>query len=149
MEIASASPAPQNGDYLLITVGATRHRLHGDGHTPRRRQPHAATAATSPPSNTPGRPRLPRSAGQTALATTFARSGSDKFDGADWTPSAGLPRLPHSPGRVAREVTDFATAGDHSLPLAHVVAGEVGEVDEGRPLTYHQRSFGIHTPLPT
>ncbi|MFE3144442.1 flavin reductase family protein [Streptomyces scopuliridis] len=85
-------------------------------------------------------------ADQTALATTFARSGSDKFDGVDWTPSAGLPRLPHSPGWVACEVVDFVTAGDHTLLLAHVVASEVGE---GSPLTYRQRSFGIHTPLPT
>ncbi|MFC9624014.1 flavin reductase family protein [Streptomyces sp. NPDC056930] len=81
---------------------------------------------------------------QAGLADTFARSGRDKFDGVDWTPSAGLPRLPHSPGWVACEVADIVAAGDHAVLLAHAVASGVGE---GSALTYHRRSFGTHAPL--
>ncbi|MEU1183629.1 flavin reductase family protein [Streptomyces sp. NPDC005820] len=85
---------------------------------------------------------------QAGLAAAFARPGRDKFDDVIWSPSANLPRLPGSAAWITAEVDDCITAGDHTLLLAHVRAAEPGE--EGpKPLTYHQRSFGTHTPLAT
>jgi flavin reductase (DIM6/NTAB) family NADH-FMN oxidoreductase RutF len=83
---------------------------------------------------------------QAGLAATFARSGQGKFDDVIWSPSENLPRLPDAAAWIAAEVGEYVTAGDHTVLLAHVHAAESGE--EGpQPLTYHQRSFGTHTPL--
>ncbi|MGY0063628.1 flavin reductase family protein [Streptomyces sp. LZ34] len=86
---------------------------------------------------------------QAGLATAFARSGPHKFDGVTWSPSQELPRLPGSAAWIAAEVDDYVTAGDHTVLLAHAVTAEPGEGTQGNlsPLTYHQRSFGTHTPL--
>ncbi|MGW3690747.1 flavin reductase family protein [Streptomyces sp. NPDC005125] len=83
---------------------------------------------------------------QAEIATAFARSGPDKFKGIAWSPSEELPRLPGSAAWITAEVDDYVTAGDHTVLLAHAITAEAGE---GRPspLTYHQRSFGTHTPL--
>lgn len=83
---------------------------------------------------------------QAGLAATFARPGRDKFDDVIWSPSENLPRLPGSAAWIAAEVDKYVTAGDHTVLLAHVTTAESGR--EGpEPLTYHQRSFGTHTPL--
>lgn len=85
---------------------------------------------------------------QAGLAAAFARPGADKFDDVIWSPSADLPRLPGSAAWITAEVDEYVTAGDHTVLLAHVRAAEPGE--EGpKPLTYHQRSFGTHTPQTT
>ncbi|WP_328883268.1 flavin reductase family protein [Streptomyces sp. NBC_00299] len=86
---------------------------------------------------------------QADLATTFARSGPDKFDGVTWSPSQDRPRLPGSAAWIAAEADDYVLAGDHTVLLAQVVSVEPGEVPpvDSSPLTYHQRSFGTHTPL--
>ncbi|MFD6548506.1 flavin reductase family protein [Streptomyces sp. NPDC058398] len=81
---------------------------------------------------------------QADLAAVFARTGAERFEGVDWFRSGGLPRLPGSAAWVACEVADIVIAGDHVVVLAHAV---VSEADGTRPLTYHQRSFGTHTPL--
>ncbi|MFE2940303.1 flavin reductase family protein [Streptomyces sp. NPDC059255] len=83
---------------------------------------------------------------QAALAAAFARSGPDKFEGVAWSPSEGLPRLPDSAAWIAAEVDDYISAGDHTILLAQAVTAESAEGSPG-PLTYHQRSFGTHTPL--
>ncbi|CAM5633506.1 Flavin reductase family protein OS=Streptomyces rochei OX=1928 GN=G3I25_12220 PE=4 SV=1 [Streptomyces rochei] len=83
---------------------------------------------------------------QADLASVFARSAPDKFDGIDWAPSGELPRLPGAAAWIAAEVADCVDAGDHTVLLAHVTAAEPGE-GSLRPLTYHRRSFGTHTPL--
>ncbi|MER7057603.1 hypothetical protein [Streptomyces sp. NPDC000351] len=41
---------------------------------------------------------------------------------------------------------DCVDAGDHTVLLAHVTAAEPGQ-GSLKPLTYHRRSFGTHTPL--
>ncbi|MDT0612269.1 flavin reductase family protein [Streptomyces lancefieldiae] len=79
-------------------------------------------------------------------ASVFARSGPDKFDGIEWSPSGELPRLPGAAAWIAAEVDDCVDAGDHTVLLAHVTAAEPGE-GSLRPLTYHRRSFGTRTPL--
>ncbi|MFD3736356.1 flavin reductase family protein [Streptomyces sp. NPDC058632] len=83
---------------------------------------------------------------QADLASVFARSGPDKFDGIDWSPSEELPRLPDAAAWIAAEVADCVEAGDHTVLLARVTAAKPGEGSLG-PLTYHRRSFGTHTPL--
>ncbi|MEU1276208.1 flavin reductase family protein [Streptomyces sp. NPDC005799] len=83
---------------------------------------------------------------QAGLAAVFARSGQDKFDDVIWSPSANLPRLPGSAAWIAAEVDEYVTSGDHTVLLAHVITAESGE-EASKPLTYHQRSFGTHTPL--
>ncbi|WP_217211494.1 flavin reductase family protein [Streptomyces sp. AC550_RSS872] len=86
---------------------------------------------------------------QADLALAFARSGPDKFDGVTWSPSQDRPRLPGSAAWIAAKAGEYVTAGDHTVLLAHVVTAEPGEGDPAdlSPLTYHQRSFGTHTPL--
>jgi flavin reductase (DIM6/NTAB) family NADH-FMN oxidoreductase RutF len=81
---------------------------------------------------------------QADLAAVFAQTDTEKFHGVDWFPSGGVPRLPGSAAWVACEVADIVTAGDHLVLLAHAVVSEAGGAS---PLTYHQRSFGTHTPL--
>ncbi|WP_229847090.1 flavin reductase family protein [Streptomyces pilosus] len=83
---------------------------------------------------------------QADLASVFARSGPDKFDRIDWAPGGGLPRLPDVAAWFAAKVADCVDAGDHTVLLAHVTAAEPGE-GSLRPLTYHRRSYGTHTPL--
>ncbi|MFD5753202.1 flavin reductase family protein [Streptomyces sp. NPDC127033] len=83
---------------------------------------------------------------QAALAAAFARSGPDKFDDVVWSPSEGLPRLPDSAAWIAADVDDYIGAGDHTILLAQAVTAESAEGNSS-PLTYHQRSFGTHTPL--
>ncbi|MFH9990896.1 flavin reductase family protein [Streptomyces luteogriseus] len=86
---------------------------------------------------------------QADLATAFARSGPDKFSGVTWSPSEDRPRLPGSAAWIAAEAEAYVPAGDHTVLLARVVSAEPGGVPpvDSSPLTYHQRSFGTHTPL--
>lgn len=81
---------------------------------------------------------------QAAIATTFARKGSDKFAGVPWSLADGAPRLTGSPGWVACEVDTTVAAADHV-----VVIGMVHTVEnrDGAPLTYHARTFGTHRTL--
>lgn len=69
---------------------------------------------------------------QADLASVFARSGPDKFDGIGWSPSEELPRLPDAAAWVAAEVADSIDAGDHTILLARVMAAEPGEGSCGR-----------------
>ena len=82
---------------------------------------------------------------QSTLALAFAgKGGASKFDGVRWELDHGLPRLPGAPGWLACEVTDLVAGGDHVIALGAVVAAET---TDGRPLTYHARSFGTHAAL--
>lgn len=78
---------------------------------------------------------------QSGLASGFARKGSGKFAGVDWSLTDGLPRLAGVPGWFACEVAQTVGAADHV-----VVIGEVRSVDSSgaAPLTYHARTFGTH-----
>ncbi|MFD7923792.1 flavin reductase family protein [Streptomyces sp. NPDC059740] len=84
------------------------------------------------------------SAGQDALATAFARKGTDKFAGVDWREEAGLPRLSGAGIWLACGVEAFLPGGDHFVVAATVTDGHVDEA--AAPLTYHRRRFGTHTP---
>ncbi|MEU5366232.1 flavin reductase family protein [Streptomyces sp. NPDC005925] len=79
---------------------------------------------------------------QQELATTFARSGADRF-GAPTLWREGPEGIPVLDGVLAWMVCRIAArvpAGDHRLVLAEVVLGDSSGT--GRPLVYHQGSFG-------
>jgi flavin reductase (DIM6/NTAB) family NADH-FMN oxidoreductase RutF len=82
---------------------------------------------------------------QAALATTFARKGTDKFDGVDWERVHSVPRLPDAVGFLACTVADLIDGGDHVIVLGHVLGAEAAH---GQPLTYYRRRFGTHNSLP-
>lgn len=83
-------------------------------------------------------------AGQTALATHFARKDKDS-SAVEWEPTdAGPPRLAGAHSWLALTVSELITTGDHTLV--------VGSVDEAypspeAPLVYWQRTFGTHTAV--
>ncbi|MFF3658262.1 flavin reductase family protein [Streptomyces olivochromogenes] len=78
---------------------------------------------------------------QQELATTFARSGADRF-GAPTRWRKGPEGVPVLDGVLAWLVCRVAArvpAGDHRIVLAEVVLGDPSGV--GRPLLYHQGRF--------
>ena len=79
---------------------------------------------------------------QARVAAVFARKGTDKFAGVDWTADSGAPRLTGSPGWLACTVAQLVDGGDHVVVLGDVVRAEA---TGGPPLTYHARTFGTHT----
>jgi flavin reductase (DIM6/NTAB) family NADH-FMN oxidoreductase RutF len=80
-------------------------------------------------------------AGQAALATAFARKGTDKFTGVGWSLEQGVPRLHGAMGWLACRVERLVDGGDHVVVFGLVVAA-AGR--PGAPLTYHRRRFGTH-----
>ncbi|MEV4036324.1 flavin reductase family protein [Streptomyces umbrinus] len=82
---------------------------------------------------------------QSAIATRLSGKGPDKFEGLSWSLDHGLPRLPGSAGWVAAVVEDFLPGGDHEIVVGAVLDSEVAA--DIAPLTYHQRTFGTHTPI--
>ncbi|MFG2503037.1 flavin reductase family protein [Streptomyces sp. NPDC048441] len=78
---------------------------------------------------------------QLDLATTFARSGADRF-GAPTRWHEGPEGVPVLDGALAWLVCGVAArvpAGDHRIVLAEAVVGDLAGV--GRPLLYHQGRF--------
>lgn len=83
--------------------------------------------------------------GQSALATSFARKGDDKFNGVSWVLQAGVPRLTGCAGWLGCTVERLVDGGDHVVAFGRVIdAGHAA----APPLTYHQRQFGTHRALP-
>ncbi|MGX7725153.1 flavin reductase family protein [Rhodococcus sp. 5G237] len=80
--------------------------------------------------------------GQDALALAFARKGTDKFAGIDWSLSSDVPRIQGVPGWVACTVADLVDGGDHVVVLGHV---EDADCTDNPPLTYHRRAFGTYS----
>lgn len=81
---------------------------------------------------------------QSALALQFAKKGTDKFAGVDWSASVGLPRLAGAVGWLGCSVASFVDGGDHVVALGDVVETAHTAAD---PLTYHGRVFGTHRAL--
>lgn len=80
---------------------------------------------------------------QSALAMSFARKGSGKFNGVRWVADHGVPRLTGVPGWLVCDVAELVDGGDHVIVLGTVRAAETAD---DLPLTYHRRSFGTHAP---
>lgn len=73
------------------------------------------------------------------IATSFARSGHDKFAGSPMEPcELGLPGLPDATARIACTLHDVLDGGDHSILVGRVEAVSTGGAD---PLVYHDRRF--------
>jgi flavin reductase (DIM6/NTAB) family NADH-FMN oxidoreductase RutF len=79
-------------------------------------------------------------AGQEGLARRFARKDPElsKWEGVEWSESAGCPRLPDALMWVACELRDLIDGGDHLI-----LTGNVLEADsrEGRPLIFHRGEY--------
>lgn len=78
---------------------------------------------------------------QRELATTFARSGADRFGPpTDWSSGPeGVPLLAGVSAWLVCRVVSRVPAGDHRIVIAEVVAGAPAGAD--RPLVYHQGRF--------
>ncbi|HEY9374327.1 flavin reductase family protein [Streptomyces sp.] len=78
---------------------------------------------------------------QSELATTFARSGADRFAApTSWRLGPeGVPLLDGVLAWLVARVVAKVPAGDHRIVIAEVVEGDPR--GEGRPLLYHQGRF--------
>lgn len=78
---------------------------------------------------------------QLDLATTFARSGADRFGaGTRWFEGPeGVPVLDGTLAWLVCRVAARVPAGDHRIVLAEAVVGD--PAGAGRPLLYHQGRF--------
>jgi flavin reductase (DIM6/NTAB) family NADH-FMN oxidoreductase RutF len=80
--------------------------------------------------------------GQDAVSQTFARSGTDKFAGVHWTPSAhGAPVLDDVVAGIDGELWAEYDGGDHTIVVARVL--DLGAHPERRPLLYHRGTYGL------
>jgi flavin reductase (DIM6/NTAB) family NADH-FMN oxidoreductase RutF len=79
-------------------------------------------------------------AGQGELAKRFSGKEPEpsKWEGIEWSESAGCPRLPDALMWVACELRDLIDGGDHLI-----LTGNVLEADsrEGRPLIFHRGEY--------
>ena len=82
---------------------------------------------------------------QEALSRTFARHGTDRFQGVGWRPApSGAPILAGVLGWIDCTMEAEYEAGDHVI-----VVGRVRELDllhEGRPLVFYRGGYGRFEP---
>jgi flavin reductase (DIM6/NTAB) family NADH-FMN oxidoreductase RutF len=78
-------------------------------------------------------------AGHEQLSRTFARSGGDKFDGVDWSPSPlGSPLLDEAVAWVDCRINAVYDGGDHEIVVGAVTALEaIG----GDPLVFFRGEY--------
>ncbi len=80
--------------------------------------------------------------GQDDVSQNFARSGTDKFAGVPWTPSAhGSPVLDDVVAWIDGELWAEYDGGDHTIVVARVL--DLGAHPERRPLLFHRGSYGL------
>jgi flavin reductase (DIM6/NTAB) family NADH-FMN oxidoreductase RutF len=80
--------------------------------------------------------------GQDVVSQNFARSGADKFDGVQWTPSAhGSPVLDDIVAWIDGELWAEYDGGDHTIVVARVL--DLGADPDRRPLLYHRGAYGL------
>ncbi|MFF5707402.1 flavin reductase family protein [Streptomyces sp. NPDC012794] len=73
------------------------------------------------------------------IASSFARSGHDKFAGSPMEPCEfGLPGLPDATARIACTLHDVLDGGDHSILVGRVESVSTGGAE---PLVYYNRLF--------
>jgi flavin reductase (DIM6/NTAB) family NADH-FMN oxidoreductase RutF len=77
---------------------------------------------------------------QADIAMQFARKGTDKFAGVDWSEAEGkVPWIDGALASIACRVVDTAVGGTHTVFMGEVMAAEAFP---GEPLTYYRGSFG-------
>ena len=80
--------------------------------------------------------------GQDAVSQIFARSGTDKFVGVPWTPSAhGSPVLDAVVAWIDGELWAEYDGGDHTIVVARVL--DLGAHPDRRPLLFHRGAYGL------
>ncbi|MBL3699348.1 flavin reductase family protein [Leucobacter luti] len=81
------------------------------------------------------------SAQQQHLSGQFARSGTDKWQGVEWAPSAGTgaPTITGVTGWVAGEIEQEIEAGDHIIFLVRVA--EVSTDPDRAPLLFYRGAY--------
>ncbi len=86
--------------------------------------------------------------GRSELCLRFASKAAEKFEGVAWSPTdSGLPLLRGDALAWAEcETVEELETGDHVILLATVAAGG-GPADEGTPLLYYRRSWGVWAPV--
>jgi 3-hydroxy-9,10-secoandrosta-1,3,5(10)-triene-9,17-dione monooxygenase reductase component len=79
-------------------------------------------------------------AGDAELARRFARKDPEpeKWDGIEWSESAGCPRLPEALVWVGCELRDLIDGGDHLILTGTVLEADAGE---GMPLIFHRGDY--------
>jgi flavin reductase (DIM6/NTAB) family NADH-FMN oxidoreductase RutF len=83
---------------------------------------------------------------QRALSGQFARSGTDKFAGVHWTPSAhGSPVLDGVVAWIDSELWAEYDGGDHTIVVARVL--DLGADAAHDPLLFHRGGYGLQEPL--
>ncbi|MCZ2827455.1 flavin reductase family protein [Modestobacter sp. VKM Ac-2986] len=83
---------------------------------------------------------------QRALSGQFARSGTDKFAGVDWAPSAhGSPVLEGVVAWIDGELFAEHDGGDHTIVVARVL--DLGADASRTPLLFHRGGYGLQAAL--
>jgi 3-hydroxy-9,10-secoandrosta-1,3,5(10)-triene-9,17-dione monooxygenase reductase component len=79
---------------------------------------------------------------QDELSSAFARSGTDKFAGVDWSPSRwGAPVLSDVVAWIDCELWAEYDGGDHTLVAASVI--DLGANAGRTPLLFHRGAYGL------
>ncbi|MEV0043971.1 flavin reductase family protein [Nocardia rhamnosiphila] len=79
-------------------------------------------------------------ADQDEICRAFARSGTDKFAGVEWTAGGnGAPRLAGALVSLECTLEEEQPGGDHTIVIARVTA--VGPIREAAPLLFYRSSF--------
>jgi flavin reductase (DIM6/NTAB) family NADH-FMN oxidoreductase RutF len=86
--------------------------------------------------------------GRSELCLRFASKAEEKFSGVDWRATeSGLPLLVQDALAWAEcETVEEIETGDHIVVFGRVSAGD-GPRDEGSPLMYYRRSWGVWAPV--
>lgn len=81
------------------------------------------------------------------LSGRFARSGTDKYAGIEWTPapSTGAPLFDGVSAWVECSLFQEHDAGDHTIVVAHVI--DLGDDAHRDPLLFHRGRYAGLSPL--
>jgi flavin reductase (DIM6/NTAB) family NADH-FMN oxidoreductase RutF len=83
---------------------------------------------------------------QSELSRQFARSGTDKFAGVEWTPSPhGSPVLDGVVAWIDSALWAEYDGGDHTIVVARVL--DLGADASRTPLLFHRGAYGLQAAL--
>lgn len=83
---------------------------------------------------------------QDALSSAFARSGTDKFAGVSWEPSAhGSPVLDGVVAWIDCALFAEHEGGDHTIVVGRVL--DLGATAEKTPLVFHRGAYGLQAAV--
>ena len=83
---------------------------------------------------------------QDGLSSQFARSGTDKYAGVSWSPSAhGSPVLAGVVAWIDCELYAEHDGGDHTIVVGRVL--DLGATAEKTPLVFHRGAYGLQAAV--